>query len=72
MEDPEVPPSSRDIPALLRAGATDNAAAEEPFARLYRELHRLAEHQLTRQGGALTLGATTLVHEVFLSMVGRI
>jgi RNA polymerase sigma factor (TIGR02999 family) len=47
------------------------AAAEELFASLYSELHRLAESQLRRNGGALVIGTTSLLHEAFLNMVGR-
>ena len=61
-----------DLDALIRrADAADTPAAERLFALLYHELHRLAEHHLRRQGRALTLGSTTLVHEAFLNMAGR-
>ncbi|MEO7987203.1 MAG: ECF-type sigma factor [Gemmatimonadales bacterium] len=46
-------------------------AAEELFAMLYHELHRLAEHHLRRGGSALTLGTTTLLHEAYLNISGR-
>ena len=46
-----------------------HAAADESFALLYRELHRLAEHHLRR--GAPPVGATTLLHEAYLNVVGR-
>ena len=35
---------------------------------LYGRLHRLARREIARHGGALTLGATTLLHEVYLDM----
>ena len=54
-----------------RAQEADPAAAEQLFALLYDELHRLAEHHLHRGNAALTLGTTTLVHEAYLNMVGR-
>jgi RNA polymerase sigma factor (TIGR02999 family) len=38
------------------------------FAALYHELHRLAQRQLQRNGAAVTLSATTLVHEAYLGM----
>jgi RNA polymerase sigma factor (TIGR02999 family) len=61
-----------DIAELLsRAGQADPQAADELFASLYNELHRLAERQLERGGGSLTLGTTTLVHDAYLSMMGR-
>jgi len=40
----------------------------ELFTALYSELHRLAEYNLRKSGGALTLGATTLVHEAYLNV----
>lgn len=56
---------------LCRADQADPQAADELFAALYSELRRLAERQLERGGGSLTLGTTTLVHDAYLSMVGR-
>ena len=49
----------------------DRAAAEALFAALYRELHQLARRQLAKDGGQLSLGATTLLHEAYLDMSGR-
>jgi RNA polymerase sigma factor (TIGR02999 family) len=49
----------------------DAAASEQLFQALYAELHRLAKRELWRSGGAVTLGATTLVHEAFLDISGR-
>jgi RNA polymerase sigma factor (TIGR02999 family) len=46
------------------------AAAEDLFAALYDELHRLARAQLRGNSGA-SLSATTLLHEAFLSMRER-
>lgn len=60
-----------DITELLRlADQADPQAADQLFAALYGELRRLAEHHLER-GASLTLGTTTLVHDAYLSMVGR-
>jgi RNA polymerase sigma factor (TIGR02999 family) len=56
---------------LRRAGQADLHAADELFATLYGELRRLAERQLERGGGSLTLSTTTLVHDAYLSMMGR-
>jgi RNA polymerase sigma factor (TIGR02999 family) len=62
----------REIEALLqRADHADRDAADTLFALLYHELHRLAEANLRRAGSALTLGATTLIHEAYLNIVGR-
>jgi RNA polymerase sigma factor (TIGR02999 family) len=38
---------------------------------LYRELHGIARRELRRGGGALTLGATTLLHEAYLDLGER-
>ena len=46
------------------------AGAEDLFASLYEELHRLARLELRRNGGA-SLSATTLLHEAFLSLRER-
>ena len=64
------PAAIRDL--LHKAEAGGAPAAEQLFAALYGELHRLAQHQLRRGGGgALTLGATTLLHEAYLNISGR-
>jgi RNA polymerase sigma factor (TIGR02999 family) len=61
-----------DVEALIRrADEANRRAADELFALLYDELHRLAEHHIRRRGSALTLGPTTLLHEAYLSMAGR-
>ncbi len=49
----------------------DRTAADALFATLYSELHRLARCQLARNGGSVTLGATTLLHEAYLDISGR-
>jgi RNA polymerase sigma factor (TIGR02999 family) len=49
----------------------DAAAAEELFAALYAELHRLARRELAHRGRNVTLGVTTLLHEAYLKMSGR-
>jgi RNA polymerase sigma factor (TIGR02999 family) len=41
------------------------------FAALYGELHRMAQRELARRGAAVTLSATTLVHEAYLDIAGR-
>ena len=61
-----------DLDALiLRADTGDPAAVDELFSLLYSELHRLAEVALRRDGSAVTLGATTLLHEAYLNISGR-
>ncbi|MBX3606686.1 MAG: sigma-70 family RNA polymerase sigma factor [Piscinibacter sp.] len=47
-------------------------ASAELFATLYRELHRLARRQLQAGGPAATLSATTLLHEAYLDLNGRV
>lgn len=49
----------------------DSRAADELFTMLYRELHTLAERHLSHQGSGFTLGATTLLHEAYLSIANR-
>jgi RNA polymerase sigma factor (TIGR02999 family) len=56
---------------IRRADQADGAATDELFALLYRELHQLAEHAVRRNGGAITLGPTTLLHEAYLNIAGR-
>jgi RNA polymerase sigma factor (TIGR02999 family) len=56
---------------IVRADHADPGAADQLFALLYGELHRLAEHNLHRRGGGLTLGPTTLLHEAYLNISGR-
>jgi RNA polymerase sigma factor (TIGR02999 family) len=47
------------------------AAAAALFGALYAELHRLAQRELGRPGAAVSLGATTLLHEAYLDMAAR-
>jgi RNA polymerase sigma factor (TIGR02999 family) len=49
----------------------DRAAADTLFATLYDELHRMARRELSRRGGGVTLGATTLLHEAYLDISDR-
>lgn len=56
---------------LHQADQADPAAADELFALLYSELHRLAEQHLRRNGAGLSLGTTTLLHDAYVSMMGR-
>jgi len=57
----------------LFAGAVsdDPRVSEQLFVVLYDELRRMAEQQLRRDGGRVTLSPTTLVHETYLALVGR-
>jgi len=56
---------------IRRADHADPGAVDALFALLYNELHRLAEANLRRAGSALTLSATTLLHEAYLNLTGR-
>ena len=57
------------VSGLIReADSGDPTAADRLFTTMYAELHRLAERQLSRSDGQLTLGATTLLHEAYMSM----
>ena len=60
------------ISALMESTASgDRSAADALFSALYAELHGLAERELARRGGGLTLGVTTLLHEAYLDMARR-
>jgi RNA polymerase sigma factor (TIGR02999 family) len=65
-----------DVPASIaelaaRAETGEAAAKDALFEALYGELHRLAQSHLYRSGGPITLGATTLLHEAYLSLAQR-
>ena len=49
----------------------ERVVADALFGTLYAELHRLARREVHRQGPVGRLGATTLLHEAYLSMCGR-
>ena len=55
---------------IAAADGGDGAAAGQLFATLYRELHRVAAHQLRIGAPNSTLGATTLLHECYLDLSG--
>jgi RNA polymerase sigma factor (TIGR02999 family) len=48
----------------------DSVASEALFASLYSELHRLAHRQLARHGGAMSVSATTLLHQAYIDIAG--
>ena len=41
------------------------------FSALYDDLHRLARRELARNGSAMSLGVTTLLHEAYLDIADR-
>jgi len=49
----------------------DRSAADALFTTLYAELHRVSLRELARQGGAVSLGATTLVHQAYIEIAAR-
>jgi RNA polymerase sigma factor (TIGR02999 family) len=60
------------ISALMGAAEQgDVTAAGSLFSALYEELHRLARRELARPGAAVSMGATTLLHEAYLDMAAR-
>ena len=60
------------IPSLFAAAERgDASAAAELFAALYAELHTLAKRELAKHGAALSIGATTLLHQAYIDMAGR-
>ena len=64
--------TSESLTALLaKADAGDARARDQLFATLYDELHRLAEAQLHRSHGPITIGPTTLLHEAYLHVSNR-
>ena len=61
-----------DLTALFAAADQGDAGARKQlFQRLYAELHRLARRELWKSGAALSMGATTLLHEAFINMSER-
>lgn len=64
--------SDQQIASLIRAADSGDAeAGRQLFASLYEELHGIARRELRRNGFALTLGATTLLHEAYLNLGER-
>jgi RNA polymerase sigma factor (TIGR02999 family) len=60
------------VPSLIASAEQgDRSAAEELFAALYAELHRLARRELARVGGAAGVGTTSLLHEAYLDLAAR-
>jgi RNA polymerase sigma factor (TIGR02999 family) len=55
---------------ITSAERGDKPATEALFSALYSELHRLARRELARSG-AITLSATTLLHEAYIDIAGR-
>jgi RNA polymerase sigma factor (TIGR02999 family) len=58
-------------PLIEAADRGDRPAADALFTALYAALHRLSKRELARQGGAVSLGATTLLHQAYIEIAGR-
>lgn len=55
-----------------RQTETENGANQQQlFVSLYEQLRRIAQRELSRNGAGVTIGATTLLHEVYLDLHGR-
>ena len=60
-----------DVTQILRAiDAGDPKAAGDLLPLVYDELRKLAAHRMTRESPGHTLGATALVHEAYVRLVG--
>ena len=60
------------LASLIQSAEQGDAPATEAlFVALYSELHRLAQRELAKSGPAVTLGATTLLHEAYLDISKR-
>lgn len=55
---------------LKAAGKGDASAAGDLFTRVYHELRSIAGRQIRDERRAHTLGATALVHEVYVRLIG--
>jgi RNA polymerase sigma factor (TIGR02999 family) len=68
---PDSSPATALEPLIRSAESGDARAKEQLFTALYDELRRIAKRELRRRGAALTLGATTLLHEAYLNISDR-
>lgn len=62
--------SSEITQLLVCAGSGDQTGVDTLFEKVYVELRRLARSYLTNERSDITLQATALVHEAYLSLVG--
>src|SRR5262249_22757181 len=56
---------------LRHAQAGDRSALDELFPIIYKELRRIAAHQLSNERGDHTLQPTALVHEAYLRLINQ-
>lgn len=59
------------VELVTRTAAGDRTSKDALFETLYAELHRLAQSHIQRNRGSITMGATTLLHEAYLSLSAR-
>lgn len=65
---PAVHAPPADVTQWLAQLGTEPEAAEQVYARLYGELHRLARSHMRREAADHTLGATALINEAWLRL----
>jgi RNA polymerase sigma factor (TIGR02999 family) len=64
--------SESSLVALIEeADRGSKSAADALFSVLYSELRRLARHELAQHGAAVSLGATTLLHQAYIEIASR-
>ena len=64
--------SESSLERLFAGAVSDDAGVREQlFVELYSELRRMAEQQLHRARGHVTLSPTTLLHETYLNLIDR-
>jgi RNA polymerase sigma factor (TIGR02999 family) len=63
-------PASHDVTGLLQAWSKgDRSALDELMPLVYGELHRLAHHYMSCEGGPQLLQTTALVNEAYLRLI---
>jgi RNA polymerase sigma factor (TIGR02999 family) len=58
-------------PLVEAAERGDRSATDALFSALYAELHRVAKRALAHQGAAVSLGATTLLHQAYIDIAAK-
>lgn len=60
------------ISSLMEAAERgDSLAVDALFSALYRELRRLAKHELGRGSAPVSLGATSLLHQAYIEIAAK-
>ncbi len=65
-----MPDDPTDLTSLLHKAGEDSRAGDAVLPRVYAELRRLANAQMSKESPGHTLQATALVHEAWMKMVG--